>query len=278
MPHTSHKKRSPLQKRTETVDEDGWTRIVSHHDPQKYGKRASDQTRIDPHRIADGMTAEKLSERYNLIEKKWHTSESCKRLTKALHEAVQASSIAVKSCICFGTGSMSGLRHDWIQRHDVALYQIAAFKTAVDTIETAQSRRPIAYAQEPAYNVLDEKFLASLQIVKVDSPSGWDLIDSSSSFCYCPGAEQYVSIMVIKKDPGFYMAGPLPWLRERQVENAFVLPIHCGEEWSPNMKEERLNMIDKFMDEHDVCTLPDLDAADYPFYNEVLYWRRPDDA
>lgn len=277
MPHTSRKRKSIPQKRKETVDEDGWTRIASHHDPQKYGTRPSDQTRIDPHRVADGMTTEKLSERYDLIEKKWRASESCKRLIRAIGEAMQVNTLQVNSCLCFGTGSMSGLRHDWIQRHDVALYQIAAFKTAVDTIGNAQSRRPVAYAQEPAYNLLDESFLFSLQVVKVDSPSGWDLIDSSS-FCYCPGAEQYVSIMAIKNDPGFYMAGPLPWLREKQVEDADVLPSHSGEDWTPHMKGERLQMIDKFMDEHDVCTLPDLDAADYPFYDQVLYWRKSYDA
>jgi hypothetical protein len=273
MPHTSRKRNNTPQKRRKTVDEDGWTRIASHHDPTKYGKRASDQTRIDPHRVADEMTVEKVSERYTLIEKKWQASESCKRLIEAMREALQGNTGEVKSCICFGSGSMSGLRHDWIQRHDVALYQIAAFKTAVDTIETTQSRRLVAYAQEPAYNLLDETFLASLQIEKVDSPNGWDLIESSS-FCYCPGAEQYVSIMVVKKDPGFYMAGPLPWLREKQVENACVLPGHCGEDWNADLKEQRLHMIDKFMDEHDVCTLPDFDAADYPFYDQVLYWRK----
>lgn len=281
MPHSSHKKKTPRPKRTETLDADGWTRVSSYHtttNPSRNGEKewlkwASDQSRLDPHRVADGMTKEKLLERYNMIEKKWHASESCTRLCKTLHEAIRASSTAVESCICFGTGSMSGLRQDWIHRHDVALFQIAAFKTAVDTIERAQSRRPTAYAQEPAYNVLDTSFLDSLQIVKVDSPGGWDLIDPSS-FTYCPGAEQFVSIMIVRKDPGFYMGGPLPWLRDRQIENAFRLPSHCDQEHSENEQQERLQMIDKFMDEHDVYSLPDLDAADHPFYDQVLYCRK----
>jgi hypothetical protein len=278
MPHTSHKRKSTHQKRTETIDNDGWTRISSHHGPQKYGIRASDQTRVDPHRVEDGMSLEKIQARYNLIEKKWQASELCKQLSKTLYDAVQATSIKIKTCVCFGTGSFSGLRHDWIQRHDVALYQIAAFQTAVDTIERAQSHRPLAYAQEPAYNPLDVKFLASLQIVKVDSPLGWEMIESKLSFCYCPGAEQFVSIMVIRKNPAFYLAGPLSWLRERQAEHACELPSHCGQEHSKDEQKKRLQMIDDFMDEHNVCTLPDLDAADSPFHNAVLYWSKPADA
>ena len=278
MPHTSHKRKSTHQKRTEIIDSEGWTRISSHQNAQKYATLESDQTRVHPHRVEDGMTQEKIQARYNMIEERWQASESCKQLSKTLYDAVQGIGTKIKTCVCFGTGSFSGLRHDWIQRHDVAMHQIAAFKTAVDTIERAQSYRPLAYAQEPAYNALDKEFLASLQIVKVDSPMGWEMIEATSSFCYCPGAEQFVSLMAIRKNPAFYLAGHLSWLRERQMELACIFPPHCGQDDIDGDQKKLLQLIDNFVDEHIVYTLPDLDAPDSPFYNEVLYCPKPADA
>ena len=80
------------------------------------------------------MTDEKLMNRYNIIEGRWLSSHLCEDLTKAIKKNLEGTDLKILSSILFGTGSMSGLRDGWIYRPDVALYQVAAFKTVVDTI------------------------------------------------------------------------------------------------------------------------------------------------
>jgi hypothetical protein len=133
MPHTSHNKKPTRQKRAQTVDENGWTRVSSHHH-NTGAKEPMLNKRLGSHPIADGMTEEKVMERYNVIENKWLESESFEQLSQAVREAIEKTSLEVKSCICFGTSSMSSARDGWIIRHDVAHYQVAAFKSVVDIL------------------------------------------------------------------------------------------------------------------------------------------------
>jgi hypothetical protein len=291
MPHTSRYKKPARQKRTQTVDEDGWTRVSSHHHNTRAKEPMLDRC-MGPHPIADGMTEEKAMERYTVIEKKWLESESFEQLSKAVREAIKKTTVEVKSCICFGTSSMTSARDGWIIRHDVAHYQVAAFKSVIDILgaymvtkqkqeligaEQVQSSRPMTYAQEPAYNVFDKSLLNKLQITPVDSPTGWTLIEPSS-FVYCPGAEQFVSIMALEKNPAFYLTGPLDWLRGQQAERGCPNYVSTSFEVRPRDAEDQrtiLAIIDSYVNEHNVQNLSDLDAPDYPFHDMVLYWPKP---
>jgi hypothetical protein len=135
----------------------------------------------------------------------------------------------------------------------------------------------VAYAQEPAYNSLDRSLLNKLQITPVDSPTGWTLIEPSS-FVYCPGAEQFVSIMALEKNPALYLAGPLDWLRGQQAGRQCENYISTSFEVRPHDAEDLrtiLAMIDKYVHEHNAQKLSDLDAPDYPFHDTVLYWPKP---
>ena len=96
-----------------------------------------------PRAPAIDMTEEKLMTRYNFIEKKWLASESHRDLLNNIGSSVDAKH-AIKSCVCFGTGTPSGLRQgvafkedmeDDIEPdsgHALALYQIAIFKSVAD--------------------------------------------------------------------------------------------------------------------------------------------------
>lgn len=165
MPHTSRKKKQPPKKRREILDEDGWTHVTSQAAPPwplepfaaqmstqgyeaytlKLGKGGEDEDEdkgedcitlwpITPSLAEPSMTDEKLLERYRSVEKSWMASESCHALTNTLRAQALTAVGPVRTCVCLGTGSFSGLRDGWIARHEVALYQLAAFKTVINTM------------------------------------------------------------------------------------------------------------------------------------------------
>jgi hypothetical protein len=114
---------------------------------------------------------------------------------------------------------LSGDVGDWFYSPGRALSQVAAFKTAVDTIgedlprfissrqilttmtAKVQGFRPQAYAQEPSCNVLDTRLLGKLGIMKVDSPRGWELVNENS-FTFCSYPEPFVAFSHFGEKPG----------------------------------------------------------------------------
>jgi hypothetical protein len=65
------------------------------------------------------------------------------------------------------------------------------------------------YAQDIEYNELDEEFLRSLGITKIDSPHGFEAVESHGTFAYTPGAEAAVSAIVLDKDPPLLLSNEL---------------------------------------------------------------------
>ena len=97
----------------------------------------------DPWPATAGMTDEQPMDDYKIIEEKWKASDSCKELTRALRENMIRPDIEIKTCVCFGTGTVCGY-YAWAWTgppwHHGALYQVAAFKGAIDIIGTAAHR------------------------------------------------------------------------------------------------------------------------------------------
>ena len=159
MPHTSRKKEPRYTKQRKVEGEDGWTHISSDS-PSKARPRVSSYDdyhadmkakgyepytlqwdhggcsmfTVTPEPADAAMADENLWSQYRVVEEKWKRSESCKVLISVLRERILLAETAISTCVCFGTGTFSGYRDKWIARHDVALTQLIAFKTVVDTI------------------------------------------------------------------------------------------------------------------------------------------------
>ena len=146
MPHTG---RIPSPRKREVAGEDGWTRIIS---PQRKRKTAeppakdlsASGTTYDPiqiDRTTNGtektrlgpVTVEHVSALFEKNEKIWLQSKSWSALKDALQRSLEKTR-PIKRCIMFGSGSFCGYRDNWIDRFDVALSQLAAFKAVIDTI------------------------------------------------------------------------------------------------------------------------------------------------
>jgi hypothetical protein len=87
--------------------------------------------------IAEGITLLKVQQRFQDLNERWLKSQACLCLRHEVEERVRQRrdlGQVVDHCIVFGTGTMSGVKAGWTERHDVALTQTAIFKTVANTI------------------------------------------------------------------------------------------------------------------------------------------------
>jgi hypothetical protein len=156
MPHTSHrkKKQNQAQHKREQVDDEGWTRVVgkpkisninqTHRDN---GLHPAGNDLVDHSTpslpLSPSVTIETMMGKYDRLLRKWQQSESWKRLNEALEQFLQDKDTpAISNCFLFGSGTMSGLREGWIERHEVALLQTAVLKAVANAIGT-RPRLPV---------------------------------------------------------------------------------------------------------------------------------------
>lgn len=175
----------------------------------------------------------------------------------------------------------------------------------------------MAYAQEPLYNAQDVALLSTLDIQKVDDPSGFHVL-TNRSFAFCPGAELHVILQTLVTDPLIYLAGELDTYlgalgylqsrtiacgdhvvsskdttRDREPKLLLLDEIEeLGEEiidssgarldktWLREKRaqqEPNVNTVERVLRSKEVALIPDLDVQDHPLYNICLYWPRHTD-
>ncbi|KIX09503.1 uncharacterized protein Z518_00583 [Rhinocladiella mackenziei CBS 650.93] len=297
MPHTSHQKKSNHRKRKEVVDEEGWTRITSSSATCRGANHPSiaDQSNEDkavfrwnirdrtvtkfyraaprPMNPAQGSTLESMRAQYRKIEAKWRESDLCHSLQKVLTTRILNTHSQISTCVVIGSGSFCGDDVHWIDRHESAYYQMAAFQTAVETIEQVQGHGPHCYAQEPCYNDLDTELLRSLNTTKVDHPAGFELLQDrtqTSAFVYSPFAEPQVELQIMFHNPRIWLHRSLDHMhREDRIAG--------DEEFTKDEAEVNLEMTDLFKRNHECAELPGLNVKNQPFHQSVIWWRKEDE-
>ncbi|KIW70623.1 hypothetical protein PV04_02876 [Phialophora macrospora] len=283
MPHTSHRKKKHTQnKRTEILDEDGWTRITSTsasaaRNPSTTPKPEASETSttaghhqqspspsdsFPPRAPMPPMPGSKLSSmlsRFDSIEIRWQATDLCKTLVHVLEKEILKSTTgqahAISTCVMLGSGSFCGDAVHWIDRHDSAYFQLAAFRTVVHTVGRLQDRVVRAYAQEPNFNDLDVELLDALNVTKVDHPRGFELLDGDSA-AYSPAAEREVEAEIMTRRPRVWLHRSLDHLLQE------------GGSESELAKE--------FAASHENLELPALDVKNFPFHGSVIWWRKRD--
>ena len=279
MPHTSHRKRKATQtKRQEIIDEDGWTRITSYARPSttptmtEYPLRPSDgahhaprdfpPSSVAPMPPQEGSTLDILRARFLKIQARWLDTTLCKNLEETLTHRILPTSPQISSSVLFGTGSFCGDAVHWVDRHESAYFQLAAFFTLADVIREVQGNAVMMYAQEPYYNELDKALLKSLEVVVVDEGKGFEILDDKA-FAYSPAAERKVELRILERNP-------LVWL-------------HRGFDHHDRDDEEEGNKAGKqlawtFQQSHSHEQLPGLDVKNFPFHSSVLWFLSPEDS
>ena len=251
MPHTSRKKRQQQgqaqglyrNKRGEVVFEDGWTRIARSdraagiNNPRHPAMRefiltlpdgkiydqgpdeGDTQWRIatTPAELPDGASLEKAVDHYHKCENAWKQSNTWAALKQTFGSRILPQDLDITECICLGLSSPTGLIRAEVDRRNVSMYQLAAFKSIIDILSESQGRCPAAYAQEPIFNAMDVALLAHLSITVVHHPRAFELI-TSTSFTFCPGAEQNVLRGTLFRSPAMHLGyGALDTYREPET-------------------------------------------------------------
>ena len=247
------------------LDEDGWTRVVSTtQSPAGAAKAlrsvlATDEV-IAPRRPMlpeTGSSLESMRTRFNKINAIWLETELCKKLEDLLTNTILTTDSIMTNCVVFGTGSFCGDAVHWAYRQDIAYFQLAAFKTAIGTIERVQGQPMSAYAQEPHYNDPDGALLASLNITKLEHPQGFGLLDQQS-FVYSPAAEPAVQTQILARIPQIWLHRQFdPWLQEED-------------------EDETTGKVNQFQRTHEHVQLPFNDLKGFPFQNSVIWWKKQD--
>lgn len=84
---------------------------------------------VEPEDVEDGKTLQTLTAQYQRLEARWLGSEAYKALWEVLRSQVFPNTQQIDQCLMFGSGSFSGTVNGSMGRHDVALYQLAIFKS-----------------------------------------------------------------------------------------------------------------------------------------------------
>lgn len=153
MPHTSRRRKADnSRKRREVLDDEGWTRVTTKsrsslaqetqaviggkYSPSRYPLREPVfpiAENLSKSEVPPGASLEGIKHRYHKVERLWLASDSYVELQTALRRYLETAH-KVENCTLFGTGSYCGLSQGWIERHEVALVQTAAFVSVVDLI------------------------------------------------------------------------------------------------------------------------------------------------
>lgn len=154
MPHTNRKKKTAARsKRVQVEDEDGWTRVTTDavlrrledkapvsgndynptHEPLTDPRSITLLPTYKSSEIPKGASLQTAQAAYEKCEKAWLASESYNALENTLR-AYLSHARQIKEAVIFGSGSFSGVTRGWIERHSVALTQLAVFVSAVRII------------------------------------------------------------------------------------------------------------------------------------------------
>lgn len=86
------------------------------------------------------MTNELLMANFSSIDAKYQESDTCRDLDRSLRDYLSPSKIRIESCVCFGTGTVSGYFDDKNMlymrpnHHEKAMHQLALFRGTIDLI------------------------------------------------------------------------------------------------------------------------------------------------
>ena len=158
MPHSKRKKKENHRpKRIEITDDEGWTHVTSttparpHRDLKANPGFNWNDDAVGWKRMVEeappNVTLEKLLGQYKRCEKRFRESSCWKRFEKDLQQRLSDRS-TVDNCVCFGLGSPSAPSYQ-LDRRDVSLYQLAAFKAITELLRKVAS---ILYAAQAPYH------------------------------------------------------------------------------------------------------------------------------
>lgn len=253
----------------------------------------------NPMSVSKNVTVDHVRARYDVIEQRFRSTLFHERVrdilaTRVLPPSSSTSSsschntdetsregckVRIKTCVLFGSGSLSGDAVHWIDRRESALYQVSCFLAVVDTITRLQGgSRPRCIAQEPGYNAVDVDVLKGLGVSVVVHPEGFEALRTTASksegegerpantdvMVYSPAAEMEVEYQILSSRPAVWLHRGLDHLLLSMREGNFT----------PSESEVNSRITRDFKDGYDFSKLPEVEARNFPFHGSVIWWRK----
>ncbi|OGM41473.1 hypothetical protein ABOM_010070 [Aspergillus bombycis] len=224
MPHSNRKRNLKHPKRLEVTDPSGWTHVTAggksarralratqqHHDNPEQGEQSQI---LVPAEAPAQLNLEDLQAQFRGYQQRWEGSDSWRVVERALSSATGK----VDRIVCVGLGSPSGfLKGGWVDRRSVSMYQLAGLVSVVDCMKKSIPNLEV-FAQDPVFNTHDRSLLASLDIVVLDHPHGFEKV-CPGTLLYCPGAERTHLEQLLSRAPTLAFGGPLEDIESEAVK------------------------------------------------------------
>ncbi|KAI0424741.1 hypothetical protein F5Y09DRAFT_335532 [Xylaria sp. FL1042] len=125
------------------------------------------------------VSLEQVQQDHDRLTGQWRSSPSHGRLQELLSSHSASLSSRVTTAICFGLGTLDPHDGAWARKRKAHI-QLAAFLTIVEHLQSHVSHRIRCVFQEPVMNSVDKAFIVSLGHEVVESPIGFQLVDSET--------------------------------------------------------------------------------------------------
>ncbi|QKX63443.1 uncharacterized protein TRUGW13939_10613 [Talaromyces rugulosus] len=308
--HRNHVSNNPLRaahgKRLQITDDDGWVHVVNtsisdsspRTKPKTYTSATTDGSADDPDCSPSSKQEEKekeeeeegklplilpaeapprltlssLRQKFDADLAAWQTSATWTTLRDSLLRILARlpAGSEFDRLVCIGLGSPSGLRDGWVDRRDVASYQLAAFVSLVQSVqqeqeqETSQTgeaaattRKMEIIAQDPIFNALDKQLLSSLGITVVAHPQAFSSV-TAQTLLFAPGAEKRHLELVLPARPLVLFGGPLEEDTGRLYQN---------------QQKQKDSVIEQFLTTTQSMKLVEFGPRPEAFWRMRIYWR-----
>lgn len=303
--HRSHVSSNPLRaahgKRLQITDDDGWVHVVNtsisassprtrpktytsattdgsaddpDHSPSKQRQQQEEKEKeegklplILPAEAPPRLTLSSLRQKFDADLAAWQASATWTTLRDSLSRILARLPAGGEfdRLVCIGLGSPSGLRDGWVDRRDVASYQLAAFVSVVQIVQQQQqtsqtgeetTQKMEIIAQDPIFNALDTALLSSLDITVVAHPQAFSSV-SAQTLLFAPGAEKRHLELVLPARPVVLFGGPL------EEEGRLY----------QNQQQKEDSVIERFLTTTQSVKLVEFVPRPEAFWRMRVYWR-----
>ncbi|KAI1170490.1 hypothetical protein F4777DRAFT_591896 [Nemania sp. FL0916] len=216
-------------------------------------------TLATPTPSAPTLTLEQVKENHDRFSAKWKATAAYIQLLQIVSDQFKSGNYAtVTRAVCFGLGPFDALPLGNRDRARTAHFELVAFLTIVEHLESLTNSRIRCSFQDPVFNSVDKAFLESLGHQVVETPVGFELVDNET---FAFGIHLYRDIY-------------------SQVFAAHIPAMFIGtsyELWEElhgeNLNWARMKELDESCDKVGFPTTKG-DRIYHIFFNSVIHWRR----
>ncbi|KAI0545578.1 hypothetical protein F4679DRAFT_457805 [Xylaria curta] len=240
---------------SEPQEADTWVEVR-----RRKGHRVSKKTSTKKRRAftpaEPTISLEQMKQEYSRFSGEWLSSPACAQLRELLSGHTASTGSRITKAICFGLGTFDTPVYDWKRTTHI---QLAAFLAIVEHLQIEANSQIRCIFQEPLFNPVDKAFLASLGHEVVESPVGFQLVDSETMTF---GIHLYIDVcekILANCIPAIYIGTS----NETWTDTKPDFPYH-----GPLEKLEPLCAKAKFPN----------NKSDHSFSSTTIHWRHKDQA